>query len=159
MEHQFLAAFERLKAAWHKRFGWHLYSALHDNDMHLTRSLHVPTNPSLSEFGEQIVRLATLAVDYLEKKSIVAATEMDVDAEGSISKLERFLVEQDLPTTTCDVLRRIQGARSRAAAHRKGSDFDLDVLLDGNEDPPALFCALLSDLTSALDNLAAAVEA
>ena len=90
VEHRFHAAFERMNAAWFDRFDWRLHSELHVHDAHLLSSLHVPTNPSLSQFSDQILRLATLTVDYLDKAAIVAATINATDAEGSISKLENY---------------------------------------------------------------------
>lgn len=158
VEHRFHAAFERMNAAWFDRFDWRLHSELHVHDAHLLSSLHVPTNPSLSQFSDQILRLATLTVDYLDKAAIVAATINATDAEGSISKLENYLIEQALPTKICSVLRRIQGARTKVAAHRKGSDFDIDILLDGNGSPPVLFTALLDDLTNAFEDLTTGLE-
>jgi hypothetical protein len=47
----------------------------------------------------------------------------------------------------------VQGARSRSSAHRKGSDFNEALLLDGASDLPMLFETLLSSLATSFEQL------
>lgn len=156
-EHRLSAAHAAVNEAWLERFGWPLYDPLHEHDAHLMSSLHVPTNPGLSQFGDQITRLATFAVGYLNEAGIVAASN-GTSQSGGINKLELLLGEQGLPTDVCGVLRRIQGARSRVATHRKGSDFDLDALLAGEPDLPTLFTSLMTELVGRFDELVVALR-
>lgn len=103
-------------------------------------------------------RLANLVVGYLNEAEIAAATKGKSDP-GGINKLELLLAEQGLPTGLCDVLRRVQGARTRTAGHRKSSTFDLDALLGGSPDLPTLFASYLDDLADASVELVAAFAA
>ena len=48
------------------------------------------------------------------------------------------------------------GARSRSSAHRKGSDFDEVLLLDGAPDLPTLFETMLTSLAEAFEQLSSA---
>jgi hypothetical protein len=158
VEHRFVASYGRLNAAWESRFGWPLYKPLHEAEAHLARSIHVPTNTSFGQFDDQIVKLAKLVVDSLNEEQIARATSQRAADEKGIAKLERLLDELALESEAiCAALRRIQGARTRSGAHRKGSDFDLTILLDGTADLPALIAELLENLIGHYDAVAAAL--
>lgn len=157
VEHRFVNAYKRLTDAWAEKYGWPLYKELHEGDAHIINSIHVPTNPSFVQFDDQIVRLAKLVVDSLNEESIVLATGSRGKSEKGIAKLQRLLDEKGISDTLCAELARVQGARTRSAAHRKGSDFNLSVLLDGNADLPTLFNDLLERLIVAFDQLSAAI--
>jgi sulfur relay (sulfurtransferase) DsrC/TusE family protein len=157
VEHRFVNAYKRLTDAWAEEYGWPLYKELHEGDAHIINSIHVPTNPSFGQFDDQIVRLAKLVVDSLNEESIVLATGSRGKSEKGIAKLQRLLDEKGISDTLCAELARVQGARTRSAAHRKGSDFNLPVLLDGNADLPTLFNDLLERLIVAFDQLSTAI--
>lgn len=158
VEHRFAAAYEEVNQAWTNRFGRQLFRPLHQADAHVLHALHVPMNPSVSQFDEQIVRLAKLVVGPLNEKQIVAATTSPDKTDAGIAKLKRLLVQESLDTgALCSVLRRIQGARSKSAAHNKGSEFDLATLLGDAKDLPTLFNNLLDELTEALGELSEAL--
>ena len=139
------------------QFGWPLYKELHEGDAHVIHSIHVPTNPSFGQFDDQIVRLAKLVVDSLNEEGIGLATASPGKNEKGIAKLQRLLDEKGIADAACTELAGVQGARTRSAAHRKGSDFDLSVLLDGNADLPTLFNDLLERLIVAFDQLSTAI--
>lgn len=156
VEHRFVASFDQLNEIWRSRFGWPLYKPLHEGDAHLVHSIHVPTNPSFGQFDDQIIRLAKLVVDSLNEEQIEAATSLPVAEAKGIGKLERLLDELKIESAPiCSDLRRIQGARTRSAAHRKGGDFDLAEMLGDAPDLPALFAALLESLIADFDTIAA----
>lgn len=67
---------------------------LHEADVHLFRSLRVPVNVSVSQFDDQIVRLAKVTVGALDEKPIVAATAGSEAVDGGINKLERLLAQE-----------------------------------------------------------------
>lgn len=157
VEHRFVSAYNGLVEAWESRLGWPLYKPLHEGDAHVIHSIHVPTNPSFGQFDDQIIRLAKLTVDSLNEEQIAAAATSKTKGDGGISKLEKLLQDLGYPTTICDALRQVQGARTRSAAHRKGGDFNLAMLLDGSPDLPSLFDGLLERLIGQFDALAAAV--
>jgi hypothetical protein len=159
VEHRFVASYNRLNKAWQKRYGWPVYKPLNEGDANLLGAIHVPTNTSFGQFDDQIVRLAKVVVDSLNEEEISATLTAPVKDEKGISKFERLMVELDVASEPiCDDLRRVQGARTRSAAHRKGGDFDLAILLAGAPDLPALFNDLLDHLITDFDALVAAVD-
>lgn len=158
IEYRFYRAYEVLNEAWASRFGWPIFKELHSGDAHLAHSLHVPTSPGFAAFDAQLTGLAKLVVDSLNEEMLGKNLTGKATGEKGIGKLERFLHEQGLDTQgalLCETLRRVQGARSRSAAHRKGSDFSETTLLDGAADLPTAFHNLLSSLRDAFDQLSA----
>jgi hypothetical protein len=158
VEQRFAASYRRVIEASEESYGWPLFKLLHEGDAHLAHSVHVPTNTSFGQFDDQIVRLAKLVVDSLNEEDISTAIADPIKNEKGISKLERLMVQLGTPSEPlCGDLRRVQGARTRSAAHRKGSEFDLATLLSGAPDLPALFADLLERLISDFDTLGATV--
>jgi hypothetical protein len=157
VEHRFVKSFNDLFEAWQVHFGWPLYKPLPEGDAHVVYSIHVPTNTSLGQFDDQIMRLAKLVADSLNERGIASATRGPEQREKGIAKLKRLLCELGLETAVCSVLGRVQGVRSHSAAHRKGSDFDLALLLRGTPDPQVLFAELLENLIERFDALTAEV--
>ena len=98
--------------------------------------------------------LAKLVVDSLNEEQIAIATNEPVASAKGIAKLERLLDERAIASEPISsVLRRVQAARTRSAAHRKGSDFDLATMLGDAPDLRALFAELLETLISTFDHL------
>lgn len=158
IEHRLAATYERLNRSWERRYGWPLYKDPHQDDMHV-RNVHVPTNESMAQFETQIVPLAKLVVDFLNEDEIARATVAPGKSNKGIAKLELLLQEQDLPSEPlCAALRHVQGARSRAAAHRKGDDFSREELLAGARDPQERFLQLLEALVDGMHALTVKIE-
>lgn len=159
IEHRLAAAYRRLNDTWVRHFGWPLYKPPHEDDAHVL-DVHVPTNDSLAQFETQIVPLAKLVVDFLNEEAIQQASDAPRQDHKGIAKLAQFLQEQDLPNEPlCAALRRVQGVRSRAAAHRKGKDFDRSQLLGGARGPRELFTELFEALVDAMAALTEELEA
>jgi hypothetical protein len=156
IEFRFRHAFGELKEAWMSRFGWPLYLELHDDDRHNLKGLHVPTTEGFAEFDDELQSLAKVVVDSLNQGGMVTATLTRAGTAGGINRLEQQLAEISYPRATdlLSVLRDIQGARSRSAAHRKGSDFDRDVLRGEAGSLRDLFEAYLERLRDAMADLA-----
>jgi hypothetical protein len=154
VEHRLFASYRKLIDAWRVHYGWPLYKPLHEGDAHVANSMHVPTNPSFGQFDDQIIRLAKLVVDSLNEADISLATTSPGGGEKGIAKLRRLLGELGVDDNVCGVLGRVQGARTRSAAHKKGGDFDPLALLDGAADLPTLFADLLEQLIEDFDALA-----
>jgi hypothetical protein len=162
IEFRFSRAYTAANGAWRHRFGWPLFKDLHPGDTHVTHSLHVPTNQGYAAFDAQLVGLAKLVVDCLNEGELGESLKAKVKDEKGIAKLERFAQEQGLSASVsllCTTLRKVQGARSRSSAHRKGSDFDEALLLDGASDLPTLFETMLSSLAAAFEQLNGGISA
>jgi hypothetical protein len=156
IEYRFSRAYTTVNEAWTRRFGWPLFKDLHPGDAHLAHSLHVPTNPGFAAFDAQLIGLAKLVVDCLNGEELGKNTTAKTAGDKGIAKLERFVDEQGLGASgnsLCATLRQVQGARSRSSAHRKGSDFNEALLLDGAPNLPTLFETLLSSLAGSFEQL------
>jgi hypothetical protein len=123
---KFKSLYKRFNAAWDREKGWRLYREAHDADVHVLQRLRVPLNQSQPEFEDQIAGLTKCLVDFLNESAIVEQLGGAVEGEKGIDKLERWLADNDYPYTEREIrfLRRLQRIRSRATAHRKGSDYE-----------------------------------
>jgi hypothetical protein len=139
--------------AWEAALGWPLFKPLHEDDRHVLHKLHVPLGDTAGEFDEQVLYLAKLLVDSLNEEALADSVEKRKGDEG-LAKLERVLDGLGVPNARLLLkpFADVQGLRSRGAAHRKGSDFDIDVAL-GGQGRQAGFESLMQAAVVALDAL------
>jgi len=151
---RFARAYERTNRAWEAKYGWPLFKPLHTADEHVLAKLHIPLLDTQAEFDEQVGYLAKLLVDSLNVEAITPPMRNAAKSDGGLARLQRFLAEQGLtdPATTLRPFARIQGLRSRGAAHRKGSDYDLTVAI-GELDRRQGFAKMLSEAVQTLELL------
>lgn len=73
-----------------------------------------------------------LTVDSLNQDRLGPLLPIKISGEQSIGRLERWLIQEGYAHVNRDVgiLRRLQRLRSKAAAHRKGSDYSNFVMAD-----------------------------
>jgi hypothetical protein len=104
---------------------------LHEDDRHVLSKLHTPVGDSLAEFDEQVLYLAKLLVDSLNEQALTAGMDKGPKDEKGLAKLERFLENQGVAEarTLLKPLAEVQGLRSKSAAHRKGSSFDITIAI------------------------------
>jgi hypothetical protein len=128
---KFARIYQDTNEAWHSSFGEPLFKPLHEDDSHVMSKLHTPVGDGQAEFDEQVLFLAKLLVDSLNEKALAAAMEKRPKDEKGLAKLQRFLegLSVDEPRALLKPFAEIQGLRSRSAAHRKGSTFDITVAL------------------------------
>lgn len=121
-EHIFKNAYLAIQRAWIEKWGWGLYRDAEGSDAELAQRVHIPLNNTDTEFEAQLLNLAKLLVDLLNESAIAAGLTPIKDEKG-ISKLKRFLAANGYDHIDRDIalLRRIQGLRSRIAAHTSGS--------------------------------------
>lgn len=121
-EHQFKNAYLAIQRAWIEKWGWGLYRDAEGSDAGLIQRVRIPLNNTDAEFESQLLALAKLLVDLLNEAAIAADLPPVKDEKG-ISKLQRFLEAKSYPYIDRDIalLRRVQGLRSRIAAHTSGS--------------------------------------
>jgi hypothetical protein len=125
----FPRAYREANEAWESAFGKPLFKRLHRDDRHVLAKLHVPLGDGSAEFDEQVLYLAKLLVDCLNEESITAMSTTTESGAKGLAKLERLLTERgvDDPRALLKPFGEVQGLRSRGAAHRKGSSFDITV--------------------------------
>lgn len=121
-EHLFKNAYLAIQRVWVERWGWGLYREAKGSDADLIQRVRIPLNDTDTEFEAQLLNLAKLLIDLLNESAVTALLS-PVKGEKGISKLERFLEANNYEHTERDVslLRRIQGLRSRIAAHTSGT--------------------------------------
>ncbi len=144
--------------AWQERFGAQLFKPLHEDDRHVLSKLHTPVGDGQAEFDEQILYLAKLLVDSLNEQALTNAADGPKDEKG-LAKLQRLLEHQGVADARALLkpLADVQGLRSRSAAHRKGSSFDITVAI-GELGRREGFNKLLEAAISALEALKGIAE-
>jgi hypothetical protein len=130
VELRFPRAYAKANEAWESAFGWPLFKPLHEDDRYVLHRLHIPLGDTAGELDEQVLYLAKLVVDSLNEESLAATIGKRKDEKG-LAKLGRMLDGLGVPNarTMLKPLADVQGLRSRGAAHRKGTDFDITVAL------------------------------
>ena len=142
-----------------KRFDFKLFMPLLENDRHKEEGLRVPPNNDAREFDTQLLNLATLLPDSIDKKQLLTyvggRTEHGQKKKGSIAVLKEFLSLMSLPTDIIQPLHRVQDLRSSGAAHRRGANYAKHVAKHGLNEAckEEFFRKLLVDMTRALDAL------
>lgn len=131
----FKSAYRRFNTKWQERFGWSLFKEPESDDTHVLQRLRIPLNSSQPEFEDQVVSLTKVMVDALNEREIQKMLPNRQPSEKGISKLERWMLQEQYPFVQRDVafLRRLQRLRSKLAAHRKGADY-VQVLADEDVD-------------------------
>lgn len=151
---RFAHSYKAANDAWHERTGEPLFLPLHEDDRHIINKLHIPVGDSQAEFDEQVLYLAKLLVDYLNESAIAAAVGKKPKDEKGLAKLQRLLESQGVADarTLLRPFANIQGLRSRGAAHRKGSGFDITTAI-GDVGRREGFKQLLEASITTLDEL------
>ena len=154
---KFKSAYDRFNKKWHEQFGWALFKEPEPDDHHVLQQLRVPLDDSQPEFENQVMCLAKVLVDALNETEILKQLPNKVKNETGISKLERWMSQEQYPSVERDIefLRRLQRLRSKLTAHRKGSDYT-QVLADAgvNDDSIQEVVTMLFDAERLLCGLA-----
>ena len=154
---KFKSAYDRFNKKWHEQFGWALFKEPEPDDHHVLQQLRVPLDDSQPEFENQVMCLAKVLVDALNETDILKQLPNKVEDEKGISKLERWMSQEQYPSVERDIkfLRRLQRLRSKLTAHRKGSDYT-QVLADAgvNDDSIQEVVTMLFDAERLLCGLA-----
>ena len=152
--YQFKKSLKNFQGVFKNRFGFKLFKPLHKADAHLEPSLRVPVNNESGEFEAQLRNLATLLPDSINIKSIRSATKKP--EKYQITALENFLNHHSLNTDIIYHLHKIQDMRSSGAAHRKGKEYEKNVVKYGLDKTTnqKFVRQLFVDMTKVLDSLA-----
>ena len=129
---KFKADFLKFQKQWHNRFGWDLFLPLTSDDEYNFEKIHIPIVNTQDEFDHLVLSLVKTIIDSINEKEINKLLKDTLDKKngqelkGSISKLERWFEEKNLPEyiTHIEFLRNLQNLRSSGTGHRKGSNYD-----------------------------------
>lgn len=126
-DHRFKRLYAEVVTAWDEAYGFPLYKELNDDDRHVLAGLRQMLTNSGEEFDSLVVKLAKLLIDSLNDEAIKVALGGGLPGEQPVARFDRYLTSRDYSEVKRDLhtLRTIYGVRSRGAAHRRGSDFDL----------------------------------
>ena len=125
-EHEFKYFFSSFQAKWFDQHKWHLFLPLSVNDRHFFASIRSMLTNEQSEFDSQILALAKIVIDSLNKEELRKATGVSDPKVGSLTLFENFLVKLNIQNLEKHVssLKSIQSIRSAGVAHRKGSEYE-----------------------------------
>jgi hypothetical protein len=139
--HKLKYEFEEFSEVWAKKFGWHLFLPLENEDKHFMKSLHIPVSENPLEFDQQILALAKILSDSINvseiKKTIKVGDEEVKNHFGiaddhipPITWLEALLIfffkeNDENAREITKPIRIIQKLRSVSAAHRKGQRYSV----------------------------------
>lgn len=112
-------------AEWRSTVGWDLFRPMAGADTALPQQIRVPVDDSQPEFDACLLILSKVFVDSLADTELKTRIPPGEDGERSVSRLGRWLEQEDYPHTERDVtlLRSVQSLRSAGSAHRKGSSY------------------------------------
>ena len=159
-EHRFKLAYDQLQSSWDEHWGWQLHRKAEGPDAGVLQRLRIPVNDTDAELRAQLINLALVLVDYLNEKQ-VASYLSDAKGDKGIAKLKKFLTAQSYRHTERDVrlLQRIQGMRSRIAAHSSGRSGQVYLEEELGKDTPQEYIArLMTEAAQTLDDLRAFAE-
>jgi len=148
--------FELFREAWYKKFGWHLFKPLSDEDTHHMKSLHVPTTDGQKEFDDQVASITKIIIDSLNEKELEKGLTINKENPRGIDKLEAFLIADRFSVPKMiEFFRNLQALRSTGIAHRKGSNYEkIKRFFDiGNKDLPVVFEDILIKCIGILNTL------
>lgn len=120
----FKYGFESFQGKWYKRFGWHLFKPLKEDDEHYYKSLRIPLTNDQAEFDQQVLALGKILVDSLNDNELKKTVKFE-EGGGSIAKFGKFLGSYKLVDYGRHIgfLRNLQSLRSTGVAHRKGRNY------------------------------------
>ncbi|MBW8012888.1 MAG: hypothetical protein FVQ83_16850 [Chloroflexi bacterium] len=133
---------------WNKKIGFPLFKPLSDEDFHHIQTLRIPLSNDQAEFDNQILSLTKILVDSINEAEIQKLLSDKREGEKGISKLERYLKEQDVEEYTPHIafLQNLQALRSTGVAHRKSKNYRriAQVFKIGERDLISVFDDILS---------------
>ena len=100
---RFKSAYGRFNTKWRERFGWALFKEPEPDDAHVLQRLRVPLDESQPEFENQVMGLAKVLVDALNENEIQKQLPSKVKDEKGISKLERWMSQEQYPLVERDI--------------------------------------------------------
>jgi hypothetical protein len=115
-----------LGRSWAELYGWDLFRRPEEADAGLLQRLRLPLNDSQAEFEAVIRIMAQLCVDAINEVKLQSLLPDRRRDEKGIFKLKRWLEQVGYPHVERDIkfLCNLQDVRSKATAHRKGSDYE-----------------------------------
>jgi hypothetical protein len=123
---RFKQIFTSFKKKWREKMGWDLFLELTEDDKYNFEHLRIPISKSQVEFDGLIMSLVKTLIDSLNEKGLNKLIHEKEDLKGSISRIERFLKEQNVEDYEKHIkfLRNLQELRSTGSGHRKGKSYE-----------------------------------
>jgi hypothetical protein len=132
IEDDFRLAYENLRDVSTRVLGWSILKPLHEDDRHRWTSIHVPTKNEQQEFDSVITSLVVVVVESINTKEMKKLIPKDYNATldkdaltGSLKVLDHVMLSHKVEGagSHVSILRSLQAYRSKAGAHKRGSDW------------------------------------
>lgn len=153
----FKCKFSLFSNQWKKKFGWHLFKPLRNEDTHYFSSLRIPLSDNALEFEQQVMALSKLTIESINEKEIKKNVKVSVKKLRGINKLEVFLKEKHVKkyNSHIEFLKLLYNLRTLSTAHRKSDGFDqIAYMFQIGEKPyDLIFDEILKKMTKFLDFL------
>lgn len=144
------------------KLGFQFFKELSEMDYYIYKNIHIPTTSEFRELDEQLIFLAKLLCDSINKSELESRVtwKPTTDENTKIRFVEKFLEEQFGLTTTLSEqiakpFRHAQKLRSESAAHRKSSQFEKTLIKLGlnRRDSEEIFRFLVSSLIVKMEKI------
>lgn len=122
---KFKADYVKFQKLWSEKYGWNFFLPLSDEDEYNLNQIHIPITNSQEEFDHLVLSLVKSVIDSLNEKEIMKQIANQDELKGGISKLERWLSENNIQKHEEQIkfLRELQELRSAGTGHRKGKSY------------------------------------
>lgn len=107
---------------WMSKYGYYLIKPLREDDLHYFNLIRIPLNPSSNEFETLVLSLTKTIIDSINEEHLKFITGKE---DKGINLLDHFLRQYNYGDAhgIIQFLRKLQGLRSSAVAHRKGNNY------------------------------------
>jgi hypothetical protein len=150
------------------KLGFRIFKELSEEDLYIYKSLHVPTTTEFQELDEQLIFLAKLLPDSIDKsklETIVFWKPATNNENTKLRYLEKFLEKIFCQKSTeseqiVQPFRNLQRLRSLSAAHTKSEEFEKTLIKMGlnRKDPQEIFIFLISSIVVEMKKIKAFLE-
>ncbi len=149
----FKNTFKSFQKKWHEKFSWYLFLPLEQGDQHYFSSLRCMIQNTEQEFDHQILSLTKLTIDSINVKKLQEILKRQENK--SIVLLAEFAQKTGVDFDIKTLLQSLQGVRSTAVAHRKGTNNRkfMKILNTNHNTLSAYFDETLRDMTAMLKAL------
>lgn len=122
---KFKALYEKFQSEWYKKYNWHLFIPLREDDEYNFKNLHLPIHNTQDEFDSLILSLVKTLIDSINEQEIQKLIQSTGEPKRGISKLEQWFKENGVERYEPHIkfLRSLQELRSRGSGHRKGKGY------------------------------------
>lgn len=126
IEHLFKLKFKSFQKLWWEKYNWNFFLPLAKKDEHFFESIRTLLSNEQQEFDAQILGLAKVTIDSVNVKNI--SQILQTDETKSINLILILLENSSKVHEFSELLRGVQSIRSTGVAHRKGKEYEKQMI-------------------------------